>query len=301
VRLLVTGANGQVGWELICSLMPLGEVVGLDRSQCDLSRPERLPALIRHVKPDLIVNAAAYTAVDKAEDEEQLATIVNGTAVGVLAEEARVAGALLVHYSTDYVFDGTEETPYQEEHPPHPINAYGRSKLAGEIAIRQVGSAYIILRTSWVYAARGHNFLRTVLRLAHERDELRMIADQVGAPTWARNIADATAHAIRQANVERAGTSFTSGLFHLTASGATSWHGFAAAILEAAKGNALLPLQQLPKLHPIATEDYPLPAARPKNSRLAGDRLSKRFGIVLPDWREGLARCLCEIGTCPQR
>jgi dTDP-4-dehydrorhamnose reductase len=301
VRFLVTGANGQVGWELICSLMPLGEVVGLDRSQCDLSRPERLPAVIRSVKPDLIVNAAAYTAVDKAEDEEQLATTVNGTAVGVLAEEARAAGALLVHYSTDYVFDGTKETPYQEEDPPRPINAYGRSKLAGEVAIRQAASAYIILRTSWVYAARGHNFVRTVLRLARERDELRMIADQVGAPTWARNIADATAHAIRQAIVERAGSFFTSGLFHLSASGATSWHGFAAAILEAAKGNALLPLQQLPKLHPIATEDYPLPAARPKNSRLAGDRLSKRFGIVLPDWREGLARCLREIRTCPQR
>jgi dTDP-4-dehydrorhamnose reductase len=301
VRLLITGANGQVGWELIRSLMPLGEVVGLDRSQCDLSRPERLPALVRSVKPDLIVNAAAYTAVDKAEDEEQLATTVNGTAVGVLAEEARVAGALLVHYSTDYVFDGTKETPYQEEDPPRPINAYGRSKLAGEVAIRQAASAYIILRTSWVYAARGHNFVRTVLRLARERDELRMIADQVGAPTWARNIADATAHAIRQAVVEQAGTFFTSGLFHLTASGAASWHGFAAAILEAAKDNALLPAQQLPRLHPISTEDYPLPAARPRNSSLAGDRLSKRFGIVLPDWKEGLALCLREIGTCPQQ
>jgi dTDP-4-dehydrorhamnose reductase len=296
---LVTGVNGQVGWELIRSLMPLGEVVGLDRSRCDLSRPERLPALVRSMKPDLIVNAAAYTAVDKAEDEERLATTVNGTAVGVLAEEARAAGALLVHYSTDYVFDGTKETPYQEDDPPHPINAYGRSKLAGEIAIRQAGSAYVILRTSWVYASRGHNFLRTVLRLAQERDELRMVADQVGAPTWARNIADASAHVIRQAIVERAGSFFTPGFFHLTASGATSWHGFAAAILEAAKANALLRHQQLPQLRPIATADYPLPAARPKNSRLAGERLSQRFGIALPDWKEGLGLCLREVGAGP--
>ncbi len=294
MRFLVTGANGQVGWELIRSLMPLGEVVGLDRSQCDLSRPERLPALIRSVKPDLIVNAAAYTAVDKAEDEEQLATTVNGTAVGVLAEEARAAGALLVHYSTDYVFDGTKETPYQEDDPPHPINAYGRSKLAGEIAIRQAGSAFITLRSSWVYAARGHNFMRTVLRLAHERDELRMIADQVGAPTWARNISDATAHVIRQAIAERAGTFFTSGLFHLTASGATSWHGFAAAILDEVGCNDLLP-SVLPRLIAIRSQEYPHRAQRPRNSCLATDRAAARFSVGMPDWRRGLTICMQEI------
>ena len=300
MRLLVTGARGQVGWELSRSLMPLGDVVALDRRQCDLSRPELLPSLIRSIKPDVIVNAAAYTAVDKAEREEKLAMTVNGTAVGVIAEEARKAGIVLVHYSTDYVFDGGKQTPYSEEDVPNPINAYGRSKLAGDVAVRQVGGAYAVLRTSWVYAGRGHNFLGTILRLAGEREELRIVDDQIGAPTWARDIADATALIIRAVCQEQAQGQFASGLFNLTASGATSWHGFAKAILEDATRYALLPAQHLPQLKPIPSEEYPVAAARPKNSRLAVDRISMRFGIALPDWKQGLARCIEEMKTCEQ-
>jgi dTDP-4-dehydrorhamnose reductase len=298
MRLLVTGANGQVGWELDRSLAALGNVIALDRWQCDLSRPERLPKLIRSLKPDVTVNAAAYTAVDDAEREERLATTVNGTAVDVMAQEARRIGALLVHYSTDYVFDGLKDAPYEEEDPPHPVNAYGRSKLAGEIAIQKAGGSYLILRTSWVYSARGRNFLRTILRLLREREELRIVADQVGAPTSAAQIAGATAAILGAAVRERADGRFASGLFHLTASGATSWHGFAEAILKGAMQAALLAPGRAPRLVPIASEDYPLPAARPKNSRLACDRLTRRFGIALPNWKEGLSPCIEEMRTC---
>ena len=215
MRLLVTGANGQVGWELDRSLAALGNVIALDRWQCDLSRPERLPKLIRNLKPDVIVNAAAYTAVDDAEREEQLATTVNGTAVDVMAQEARRTGALLVHYSTDYVFDGLKDAPYEEEDPPHPVNAYGRSKLAGEIAVQQAGGTFLILRTSWVYSSRGRNFLRTILQLMRGREELRIVADQLGAPTSAAQIAQATVAVIGAAVRERADGRFASGLFQL--------------------------------------------------------------------------------------
>jgi dTDP-4-dehydrorhamnose reductase len=295
MRLLVTGAKGQVGRELDRSLTVLGNVIALDRWQCDLSRPERLPKLIRSLKPDVIVNAAAYTAVDDAERDEQLATTVNGTAVDVMAQEARRSGALLVHYSTDYVFDGVKDAPYREDDPPHPINAYGRGKLAGEIAVQQAGGSYLILRTSWVYSAHGRNFVRTVLRLLRERDELRIVADQIGAPTSAAQIAQATAAIIGTAVRELADGRFASGLFHLTASGATSWHGFAQAILEGATHAALLAPGRAPRLVPIPSEDYPLPAARPKNSRLACDRLRGRFGIALPNWKDGLSLCLEEM------
>jgi dTDP-4-dehydrorhamnose reductase len=298
MRLMVTGANGQVGWELGRSLAALGEVVALERRQCDLSRPDQLPTLISGLKPDVIVNAAAYTAVDDAEREENLATIVNGTAVGVIAKEAHRTGALLVHYSTDYVFDGLKDSPYAEEDPPHPLNAYGRSKLKGEIAVQQAGGSYLILRTSWVYGARGRNFLRTMLRLLREREELRIVADQIGGPTSAAQVARATAGAIAAAMRERADGQFASGLFHLTASGAISWHGFAAAILEGAMARGLVRPSRAPRLVPIASEDYPLPAARPKNSRLAGVRLKRRFGIALPCWKEGLSLCLEEISAC---
>jgi dTDP-4-dehydrorhamnose reductase len=297
MRLVVTGANGQVGWELSQWLAALGNVVALDRWQCDLSRLERLPKLIRGLKPDVIVNAAAYTAVDEAEREERLATMVNGTAVEVMAREARRIGALLVHYSTDYVFDGLKDAPYTEADAPRPVNAYGRSKLTGEIAVRQAGDSYLILRTSWVYGARGRNFLRTILALMRERDELRIVADQIGAPTSARQIAQATAAIIAVAVRERTDGRFASGLFHLTASGATSWHGFAAAILEGATRNALLAAGAALRLVPIASEDYPRPAARPKNSRLACDRLHQRFGVALPCWKEGLSLCLEEMGA----
>jgi dTDP-4-dehydrorhamnose reductase len=295
MKLMVTGANGQVGWELRRTLAALGSVTALDRSQCDLSQPERLPELVRSLKPDVIVNAAAYTAVDDAEREEMLATTVNGTAVGVLAQEAARTGALLVHYSTDYVFDGRKDGPYSEDDPLCPINAYGRSKLAGETAVRQAGGCWLVLRTSWVYGVRGRNFLRTMLALMRERDELRIVADQIGAPTWAAEIAQATAALIESAVHERTEGRFASGLFHLTASGATSWHGFAAAILNGATQNALLAARAAPRLVPIASEDYPRPATRPKNSRLAGDRLRQRFGVALPGWDEGLSLCLEEM------
>jgi dTDP-4-dehydrorhamnose reductase len=293
VRLLVTGVNGQVGWELRRSLAPLGEMTALDRNQCDLSRPERLPDVVRNARPDVIVNAAAYTAVDKAEQEEQLATTINGTAVGVLAEEARKAGSMLVHYSTDYVFDGEKPSPYTENDAPHPINAYGRSKLAGETALRQAGGAYVILRTSWVYAVRGRNFVHTTLRLANERDDLRIVDDQIGAPTWARDIAEATARIVPAARGEQARGTFAPGVFNLSAAGATSWYGFAGAILDEAMRSGLL--TRAPRLTRITSKDYPTPAARPKNSQLSGERLKARFGIALPDWRASLARCIAEM------
>jgi dTDP-4-dehydrorhamnose reductase len=291
MRLMLTGANGQIGWELRRSLMPIGEVIAMDRAGCDLSRPRNLPRIVRELKPDIIVNAAAYTAVDQAEEEEQLATIVNGTAVDVLAAEARKSGALFIHYSTDYVFDGTKESPYTEDDPPSPINAYGRSKLAGERAVVESGGDYLILRTCWIYAARRHNFLRTVLRLARERDELRIVADQVGAPTWAHEIADATAFIVRQACGERTKGDFTSGVFNVTAAGATSWCGFAEAILDRAMSRPGVHRDR-PKIHPISSLEYPLPAPRPKNSRLTGNRLRERFSIALPDWKQALALCM---------
>jgi len=292
VRLLVIGANGQVGWELRRSLTGVCDLLAMDRAACDLTRPHDLPGIIREAKPDVIVNAAAYTLVDKAEKEEELATLVNGTAVGVIAEEAHRLNALLIHYSTDYVFDGTKDCPYTENDRPRPINAYGRSKLAGEQAVAESGSKYLILRTCWVFAARGHNFLLTILRLAQEREELSIVADQIGAPTWARLIAQATAHIVQTTCRERAGADFTSEILHVTAGGSTSWCGFAEAILDHAMGRGLL--RNRPKLRPISSSKYPLPAARPKNSRLAGARLSERFGITLPNWQEGLAQCIQE-------
>jgi dTDP-4-dehydrorhamnose reductase len=295
MKLLVTGANGQVGWELTRSLMPLGEVIALDRARCDLSRPETIAPVIREHRPDVIVNAAAYTAVDRAETEETLATIINGTAVGVLAEEARRSGALLIHYSTDYVFDGTKTSPYVEDDAPNPINAYGRSKLAGEIAIRAADCAHIVLRTTWVYAARGHNFVKTILRLAREREELNIVADQFGSPTSARNIADATAHVVRHAQIVRAETKFASGTYHYTAAGTTSWHGFADAIVKIAAWHGLLDANRLPRINAIPTSDFPLPALRPANSRLNCQRLQDRFGIALPDWRRAIACVLQEV------
>jgi dTDP-4-dehydrorhamnose reductase len=297
MRLLVTGAGGQVGWELCRSLMPLGDVVAPDRSQCDFSQPELLPGLIRSVKPDVVVNAAGYTAVDRAEQEEMLATTVNGTAAGVLADESRKAGILLVHYSTDYVFDGVKPTPYSEDDAPHPINAYGRSKLAGDNAISAAGGAYVILRTSWVYSRRKQNFLRTILRLASERGELRLVDDQIGAPTWARDIADATTLIVRAACQERAQGEFASGLFNLAAAGATSWYGFAKAILGEAQRHGLLSAQHRPRLKPVPSAEYPAAAARPKNSRLAQRRLSERFGLALPAWQQALSLCLADMKT----
>lgn len=298
MRLLVTGATGQVGWELARSLMPLGEVVAVDSAECNFAQPQDLRPLLERVRPDVIVNAAAYTAVDKAEMEERLATQINATAVGMLAEWGRANNALLVHYSTDYVFDGSKASAYTETDETGPLGAYGRSKLAGELAIRQSGCDHLILRTSWVFASRGRNFVRTMLRLARERKELKVVDDQTGAPTWARNIADATAHIVRQSQQERIQRNFASGIFNLTSAGETSWYGFTQAILSGATRRGILNAEELPQLHPVPTEAYPLPAPRPKNSCLAGSCLQQHFGISLPHWQDALARCLDE---CAER
>lgn len=281
-RMLLTGKNGQVGWELERALAPLGEVFACDRAGLDLADPDRIRAVVRETRPGIIVNAAAYTAVDKAESEPDIAMAINGTAPGILAEEAKRLGALLVHYSTDYVFDGTKPMPYTEDDAPAPINSYGRSKLAGEQAIQASGCRHLILRTSWVYGLRGGNFLRTMLRLAGEKDELRIVDDQIGSPTWSRAIADATAAILNRAETP-------AGLYHMTASGTTSWFGFTRAILANTR------LQKQPRLLPIATAEYPLPARRPANSALDGHRFNNSFGFTLEPWDIALRRCLADI------
>ncbi len=281
-KILLTGKNGQVGWELQRTLATLGEVVAVDRQGMDLANPDSIRHCIREVKPDLIVNAAAYTAVDKAESEVGLAMAINGIAPGIMAEAAKKLGTLLVHYSTDYVFDGAKSGPYTEDDQPNPLNAYGSSKLAGERAIAASGARYLIFRTSWVYGARGKNFLRTILRLAQERDELRIVDDQVGAPTWCRAIAEATAQVL--ACTQARAASDASATCHLSAAGSASWCGFAKAILEGSGRSC--------KVVPIPSSEYPLPARRPANSVLSNARLNARFGITLPDWHEGLRECL---------
>ncbi len=298
MKILVLGSNGQVGWELVRSLLPVGEVTALSRSVADLAQANQLGAVVRSHQPDLIVNAAAYTAVDKAESEQALAWAINATAPGVLAEETKRCGALLMHYSTDYVFDGTLSRPYDEADKTNPQSVYGCSKLAGEQAIAATGADHLILRTSWVYGARGHNFMRTILRLAAERDTLRIVADQAGAPTWSRWIADATAHVARAALQRRVQGNFGSGVYHLAASGATTWHGFASAIVE--RYQVLCPQHSLAvrEILPIPTSDYPLPASRPANSRLACGKIFDDYGIVAPAWQDALQRCLEELVAC---
>lgn len=294
MRILLTGATGQVGWELARTLLPLGEVVAVNRTQADLADLNVLRSVIQQHKPDVIVNPAAYTAVDKAETETALAHTINAEAPGVLAEEAKKIGALLVHYSTDYVFDGTKNLPYTEEDTTNPSNIYGQSKLAGEQAIQSVAGDYLILRTSWVYASRGNNFLKTILRLAAEREELKIVADQIGSPTWARLIAETTAHIVRQTMLERQLSSFNSAVYHLTSSGQTSWHGFAQKIVDIVREQGKLGLKNR-AIHPIPTTDYPLPAKRPANSRLSTNRLEQQFGLSLPTWDNALRLCMQEL------
>ncbi|WP_126455358.1 dTDP-4-dehydrorhamnose reductase [Sulfuriflexus mobilis] len=294
MRILLLGRNGQVGWELNRSLLPLGEVIALDRTQADLSRPESLRKIVCDNHPDVIVNAAAYTAVDKAEEEEDLATVINSTAPGVLAEEADKSGALLIHYSTDYIFDGTKDRPYTEDDLPNPINAYGRSKLAGEQAIQATKADHLILRTSWVYAARGRNFLRTIMRLAKEMDELTIVGDQTGSPTWARLIAETTAHCLRQSVYERRKSVFSSGIYNVSSSGETSWYGFASAIVNNARDRPEEKIH-VSNIVPIQTRDYPTPAKRPAYSCLATESLEENFNIVMPSWEYGLRLCMEEL------
>lgn len=295
MKILLLGKEGQVGWELQRSLAPLGEVLALNsrsESYCgDLADLAGLGRTVQDWAPDVIVNAAAYTAVDKAESEREQAFRVNAEAVGVLAQAAAASGALLVHYSTDYVFPGQGVTPWQETDEVGPLNVYGESKLAGEQAIQASGCKHLIFRTCWVYAARGNNFARTMLRLATERDTLGVIDDQFGAPTGAELIADVTAHAIVAARHDAA----LSGLYHLAAAGETTWCGYARFVLEhaAAAGVALkVPAEAVKAL---TTDAYPTPAKRPANSRLDTHKLEKAFGLRLPEWQQGVARMLTEI------
>ena len=289
MRILLTGKNGQVGWELSRALAPLGEVIAFDREGLDLAAPGQIVSAVRAVRPDVIVNAAAYTLVDRAESEPDAALTINAVAAGILAEEAKRAGALLVHYSTDYVFDGTKDDPYVEEDPPNPLNTYGRSKLAGEHSIRAVGVPHLILRTSWVYTARGNNFFMTILRLLREKNALRIVSDQIGAPTSAGALADATADVLRRHGPLALGE--LSGIYHATAGGSTSWYGFATQI--ARLEQAALP--QMPPIVPISSNEYPLPAARPKNSRLSNEKLLRCFGVKLPPWEVCLEACHAQL------
>lgn len=303
-RLLVVGANGQVGRELRRSLATLGEVIGATREgvldtgeacrAVDLSDPRALAALVGDTAPAAVVNAAAYTAVDKAESDRDMAFAVNGEAPGALARACAVAGIPFVHYSTDYVFDGQGARPYREDDPTAPLGVYGASKLAGEDAVRGSGARHFIFRTAWVYGAHGHNFLRTMLRVGAERDELRVVADQVGSPTSAALIADATAAALSQV---LAGPDRSGGTWHLVASGETSWHGFAEAIFDEASAAGLL--ARVPTVVPITTADYPTPARRPAYSRLDTSRFQRDFGIDLPDWRDGLRDVIAALARPP--
>jgi dTDP-4-dehydrorhamnose reductase len=282
-RILITGTSGQVGYELERSLQGLGEIIALDRNRMDLSNLDQVRDVIRIVRPTLIVNPAAYTAVDRAESEPELAMRINGEAPGVMAEEARRLGAGMIHYSTDYVFDGTKESAYVEDDPTCPVNVYGATKLAGEQLIQAAGIEHLILRTSWVYGKRGKNFLLTMQRLARERESLAVVADQFGAPTWSRTIADTTAHIVAIGGGKI--PSGSSGIYHLTAQGRTSWHGFTEAIVAHAS------TEKKPLVTPIPASDYPVPARRPQNSSLSCERLMGRF-CALPAWDRALALCL---------
>ncbi|HEY2020512.1 dTDP-4-dehydrorhamnose reductase [Paraburkholderia sp.] len=289
--ILVTGVNGQVGYELARTLQGLGNVVAVDRARLDLSNLDQIRAVVRDVRPALIVNPAAYTAVDKAEQESDLAMRINGEAPGVLAEEAKRLGAALIHYSTDYVFNGNEEGAYVEDDPTDPQNAYGRTKLAGEQAIAATGVDHLVLRTSWVYGTRGKNFLLTMLRLGADRPELKVVADQFGAPTWCNTIATLSAHLCAQSFAAADGATWwaeRSGIYHLCAGGSTSWHGFASAIFE------LADLPNKPNTLPIPAADYPTPAMRPANSRMSNDKLARVFGLAAPHWRDALKLCLTD-------
>jgi len=299
LKILLLGKNGQVGWELQRALAPLGELISLDRKGADglcgdLTDLPSLATTVRTVRPDIIVNAAAYTAVDRAESEQSLSALINAKAPGLLAREAAAVGAWLVHYSTDYVFDGSGQTQWNEDANANPLSAYGRGKLEGEQAILASGAHAVILRTSWVYAARGHNFAKTILRLAKERSELNVVADQFGAPTGAELIADVTAHILRQI-VCTPDSSRLAGIYHLTAAGETSWHGFAQYVLAHASRQGI-PLQiDSEKVGAISTEAYPVPAPRPRNSRLSLSKLESTFALKMPPWQQGVQRMLDEI------
>lgn len=295
--ILLTGVSGQVGWELRRTLAPLGKIVAPTSAELNLADPDNIRRIVRDIRPHLIVNPAAYTAVDRAESEAALAMAINGTAPGILAEEAKRMHAMLVHYSTDYVFDGTKPGPYRETDPTNPMSVYGQTKLAGEEAIRAVDVPHLILRTSWVYGTRGRNFVLTILRLANDRHELNVVDDQIGAPTWSRMIAETSALILAHADVPS-----VSGTYHLTATGTTSWYGVACAIIEeyrARREAANWPVLRLQRqnIAPITTDQYPTAAKRPANSVLDNSKLSRTFGLELPEWRDSLQLALDEAAT----
>jgi dTDP-4-dehydrorhamnose reductase len=293
MNILLFGKTGQVGWELQRALAPLGDVVAVDvhsTDYCgDFSNPEGVAETVRRVRPDVIVNAAAHTAVDKAETERDFAQLLNATSVEAIAHEAAAIDAWLVHYSTDYVFPGSGETPWRETDEPSPLNVYGETKLAGEKAIQQHCPKHLIFRTSWVFAAKGNNFAKTMLKLAKERETLSVIGDQFGAPTGAELLADCTAHAIctalRKPDV--------AGLYHLVASGTTNWHAFAELVFAEARAAGITLAVQ--NVNAIATEAYPTPAKRPHNSRLNTEKFSREFNLILPHWESGVKRMLAEL------
>ena len=295
MKILLLGKNGQLGWELQRSLSVLGEVVACGRSEADLEDRKALQALVREVAPHVIVNAAAYTAVDKAESEAYRAFLINSEAVELLAKEACRLDALFIHYSTDYVFDGSKEEAYVEADLTSPLAVYGHSKLAGEMGILASGCRHLIFRTSWVYAARGNNFIKTMLRLARERDELKVVYDQVGAPTSAELLADVTAYCLYRLKYDAAFASQWGGIYHLTASGSTSWHGFAKFILDEALRHGVQLRATSKNVLAIPTSEYPLPAKRPANSQLITKKFSETFNLELPSWELHAKRVLAEI------
>ncbi|MFO1336662.1 MAG: dTDP-4-dehydrorhamnose reductase [Burkholderiaceae bacterium] len=295
MKILLFGKGGQVGWELQRALAPLGELVAVDFDSTELhgdfSRPEALAATVQAVRPAVVVNAAAHTAVDKAESEPEVARALNATAPGVIAREAAALGATLVHYSTDYVFDGSGQAPRAEDAATGPLSVYGRTKLEGEQLVQASGCRHLTLRTSWVYAARGGNFAKTMLRLAGEREQLNVIDDQIGAPTGAELLADATAHALRA----MAQNPDLGGLYHLVAGGETSWHGYARLVIEWARAHGQPVRVAADQVLPIPTSAYPTPATRPLNSRLDTAKFQRDFGLRLPDWQAGVTRMLREV------
>ncbi len=303
LKIVIVGRNGQLAWEANQRFQGLGQIICLGRPELDLLDLNAVREEIRRIKPSVIVNAAAYTAVDQAESEPEAAMKINSEAPAAMAEEAKRLDALFITYSTDYVFDGKSATPYMETDPTAPLNVYGASKLSGERAVEAVGVSSLIFRTSWVYGARGKNFLKTILKLATERPELRIVDDQVGAPTWSRDLADATRKIIEQlvAESSSARTSISDalgdrrGIYHMTAAGSISWYGFAAAILEE-MGKRGLSRGTLAKLVSIPSSEYPTPAARPHNSRLCNEKLKNAFDVTLPPWPESLAAVMNELG-----
>lgn len=294
MKILLTGRNGQLGYELLRVLPALGDVVAPASSECNLATVEAIRGWVRQARPDVIVNAAAYTAVDKAESEPERAWAVNAVAPGILAEEAARLGALIVHYSTDYVFDGSKaDGPYSEADSPNPLNQYGASKLAGERAVAGANPRHLILRTSWVVGSHGNNFLKTMLRLAAEKDQLSVVADQWGAPTSAALLADITVHLLRQ--YQQQPEPYPYGLYHLAASGETNWHQYASYVLAKARDAGGAVRVAAEAIQPISTPEYPTPAQRPLNSRLSTARLQKAFDVRLPDWRAGVDHILEQL------